>query len=84
MEKVDAWQVFWSILIVLGGYISVMITLFRKEVNKLREEIEEKVSTIDCKITRKECEEDCNRSRQERARFLHQHASQGQAGEVIK
>jgi hypothetical protein len=84
MEKIDAWQVFWSILIVLGSYISVMITLFRKELHELRKEIEEKTSILDCKVYRKECEEDCNRSRQERARFLHQHASKGQAGEVIK
>ena len=84
MDKVDAWQVFWTILIFLGTYISVMITIFRKNQKEIETKLDGKVATLDCKYYRDECEKDCERSRAERAKFIHQHGQEGRAGEVIK
>ena len=84
IDKIDAWQVFWSILLVLISYISIMITLFRKDLQELKGEIDKRETIENCKDYRKQCEEDCVRSRAERAKYLHAHATIGTAGEVVK
>ena len=84
LDKIDAWQVFWSILMVLLTYISIMITFFFKKLGKIEKETDERVLIIMCDKYRKECEDDCIKSRQERASFLHKHAHSGTAGEVIR
>ena len=84
LEKIDAWEVFWSILVALMTYISIMITFFFKKLGTIEKRVDERVLIIMCDKYRKECEDDCIRSRQERASFLHKHAHSGQAGEVIK
>ena len=84
IDKIDAWQVFWSILLVLMTYISVMVTFFFKRLGMIEKQVDERVLIIMCDKYRKECEEDCEKSRAERSKFIHLHGSLGTAGEVIK
>jgi len=84
LDKVDAWQVFWSILIALVSYISIMITMFRKELKEVKKETSQRVLIVMCDKYRTECEEDCTKFRQERQKYIHTHGSLGTAGEVIK
>jgi hypothetical protein len=84
IDKIDAWQVFWSILSMVISYIAIMITLFRKEQKELRKACDMKVSVETCREIREKCSEDCAKSRLERARYTHTHGQLGNAGEVIK
>ena len=70
IDKVDAWQVFWSILIALMSYIAIMITFFRKELKEVRAEAERRVLIIMCDKYRLECEKDCKESRDQRDKYI--------------
>ena len=72
IDKIDAWQVFYSLLLLLGGYISVMITLFRNDLKEIKNSINMKVDRADCKDFRDECEKDCNQSRISRDECIRQ------------
>ena len=84
MDKIDAWQVVWSIVLIMLTYLSVTVTIFLRVLKDLKLEISKKESAENCEKYRRACEEDCNKSRLERARFTHTHGTLGSAGEVIK
>ena len=84
MEKVDAWNVFWTILTALISYVAVMATMIMRRLNQMDKRIDQKVGLTACKEHRDDCQDDCEKSRADRARFIHIHGSLGTAGEVIK
>ena len=70
MEKIDGWQVFWSILVALMSYVSVMITFFMKKLNTIADDVSKRQTVTTCEKYRDECERDCKESRQQRDRFI--------------
>jgi hypothetical protein len=83
-KTIDAWQVFWSILMALVSYVAIMITFFMKRLGKIETKLDSKVNWEDCKDIRKDCQSDCEKSRADRDRAHHFHGQEGRAGEVIK
>ena len=85
IDKIDAWEVFWSILVALMSYISIMITFFRKELKEIKKDTQERVLIIMCDKYRKECESDCNQSRQQRDKMIERICSDAEcAAEKVK
>ena len=70
IDKIDAWQVFWAILIMLGSYISIMITLFRNEQKEIKKDVALCVTIVACKDFRADCEKTCAKSRVDRDKFI--------------
>ena len=70
LDKIDAWQVFWSILIMLCSYIAIMITLFRTDIKEMKKDLLLRVTIPSCKEIRADCEKDCKESRDRRDEFI--------------
>ena len=70
MEKIDAWQVFWSLLTILVSYIAIMITLFRRELREVKLDTDKRVLIISCDKYREGCQKDCAKSREQRDKFI--------------
>lgn len=69
-DKIDAWQVFWSLLTMLVSYIAIMITLFRKEIKEVKTETEKRILVITCDRLREACQRECTKSREQRDKFI--------------
>jgi hypothetical protein len=70
IDKIDAWQVFWSLLTALVSYIAFMITLFRKELKEVKTETNQRVLIVMCDKYRIDCEKECTKSREQRDKFI--------------
>ena len=70
LDKIDAWQVFWSILMMMMSYISIMITIFIKKLKELEAKIDTKVVINYCEKMREGCQRDCQKSREQRDKYI--------------
>jgi hypothetical protein len=70
IDKIDPWQVFWSILVLVFSYTGTVVTMLRRDYKKLKSKVEDRVLIAECEKIRIECEKTCEKSREQRDKFI--------------